>query len=782
MNITDELRATLESAFDEARARRHEYVTLEHLLLALCGNLEGLKILKSTGVDVDQLLEDVESYIDEHLERVPEDKELEPRQTVAFWRVLQRAAMHVQSSGKHEISAGNVLASLFREEESQAVFLLKKQGVSRLDITRYLSHGARKGKALPMKPGGAEGDGDEPLDEESLENPLESFTTDLVERAEKGLIDPLVGRKRELSLVCETLARRRKNNPVLVGDPGVGKTAIIEGLALAIHEGNVPDFLHDARIYALDMGSLLAGTRYRGDFEERLKAVISAILEQPKAILFIDEIHTIVGAGATSGGTLDASNLLKPALQSGELRCIGSTTYADYKAAFHRDRALARRFEKIDVDEPSVEESIKILKGLRDRYEEHHEVRFDTTALESAAELAAKYINERKLPDKAIDVIDQAGASNRLQPSSKRKKRIASSDVEAIVAKLAKIPAKNVSRTDKEALQSLERELKTVIFGQDQAIETLVSAIKVARAGLGPVDRPIGSFLLSGPTGVGKTELSKKLAEVLGITFLRFDMSEYMERHTVSRLIGAPPGYVGFDQGGLLTDAIRRTPHAVLLLDEVEKAHPEVFNVLLQVMDHATLTDNNGNKADFRHVILLMTTNAGGRELTANSLGFSPATTSTRVKSQESIERFFSPEFRNRLDAWVVFEPLSAESVLRIVDKLIGELRAQLVEKKVTIELTEGARQWLAKEGYDPKFGARPMRRLIEREIKKPLVDAILFGELQNGGVARVEAPPADVEPADKHLRLVPTPAPPAAPKPVAPNAAPEPDPEPAVN
>jgi ATP-dependent Clp protease ATP-binding subunit ClpA len=779
MNITDELRATLESAFDEARARRHEYVTLEHLLLALCGNLEGLKILKATGVDVDQLLEDVESYIDENLERVPDGKELEPRQTVAFWRVLQRAAMHVQSSGKHEISAGNVLASLFREDESQAVFLLKKQGVSRLDITRYLSHGARKNKTLPMKPTGAEGEGDEALDEETLENPLESFTTDLVERAEKGLIDPLVGRKRELSLVCETLARRRKNNPVLVGDPGVGKTAIIEGLALAIHEGNVPEFLSDARIYALDMGSLLAGTRYRGDFEERLKAVINAILEQPKAILFIDEIHTIVGAGATSGGTLDASNLLKPALQSGELRCIGSTTYADYKAAFHRDRALARRFEKIDVDEPSVEESIKILKGLRDRYEEHHEVRFDTTALESAAELAAKYINERKLPDKAIDVIDQAGASNRLQPSSRRKKRIASGDVEAIVAKLAKIPEKNVSRSDKEALHSLERELKNVIFGQDQAIETLVSAIKVARAGLGPVDRPIGSFLLSGPTGVGKTELSKKLAEVLGITFLRFDMSEYMERHTVSRLIGAPPGYVGFDQGGLLTDAIRRTPHAVLLLDEVEKAHPEVFNVLLQVMDHATLTDNNGNKADFRHVILLMTTNAGGRELTANSLGFSPATTSTRVKSQESIERFFSPEFRNRLDAWVVFEPLSAESVLRIVDKLIGELRAQLVEKKVTIDLTDGARDWLAKEGYDPKFGARPMRRLIEREIKKPLVDAILFGDLQNGGVARVEPPPAEVEPADKHLRLVPVPAAPkpAAPEPAAPELRPEPEP-----
>jgi len=767
MNITDELRATLESAFDEARARRHEYVTLEHLLLALCGNLEGLKILKATGVEVDQLLEDIESYLDDNVDRVADGQELEPRQTVAFWRVLQRAAMHVQSSGKHEIGAGNVLASLFREEESQAVFLLKKQGISRLDITRFLSHGARKQRALPMRPT-PEGDGEDAFDEESLDDPLEAFTTDLVDRASKGQIDPLVGRKRELSLVCETLARRRKNNPVLVGDPGVGKTAIVEGLALAIHEGNVPAFLADARIYALDMGAVLAGTRYRGDFEERMKAVIGAILEQPKAILFIDEIHTIVGAGATSGGTLDASNLLKPALSSGQLRCIGSTTYTDYKAAFHRDRALARRFEKIDIDEPTVEESVKILKGLRDRYEEHHEVRFDTTALESAAELAAKYINERKLPDKAIDVMDQAGASNRLQPASRRKKRIASSDVEAIVAKLAKIPERNVSRSDKEALQSLENELKAVIFGQDQAIDTLVSAIKVSRAGLGPADRPIGSFLLSGPTGVGKTELSKKLAEVLGISFLRFDMSEYMERHTVSRLIGAPPGYVGFDQGGLLTDAIRRTPHAVLLLDEIEKAHPEVFNVLLQVMDHATLTDNNGNKADFRHVILLMTTNAGGRELTANSLGFSPATTSTRIKSQEQIERFFSPEFRNRLDAWVVFEPLTGDSVLRIVDKLIGELRLQLVEKKIAIDLTDEARAWLAREGYDPKFGARPMRRLIEREIKKPLVDQILFGNLQHGGTARVD-PPESVG-TDEHLRLVTAPVtPPTPPRPVTP-------------
>ncbi|MEE2778024.1 MAG: ATP-dependent Clp protease ATP-binding subunit ClpA [Acidobacteriota bacterium] len=757
MNITDELRETLEAAFDEARARRHEYVTLEHLLLALCGNLEGLKILKAIGVDIDALLESVEAYLSENLEPVAPDDELDPRQTVAFWRILQRAAMHVQNSGSHEIGAGNVLASLMREEESQAVFLLKEQGVSRLDITRYLSHGVPKRKPAQLQ-GSSEGEGEvegeETFEETGLEEPLEAFTTDLVERASRSLIDPLIGRKAEVQLVCETLARRRKNNPVLVGDPGVGKTAIIEGLALAIHNEDVPEFLSSAKIYALDMGAVLAGTRYRGDFEERLKAVIDAILAEPDAILFIDEIHTIVGAGATSGGTLDASNLLKPALASGELRCIGSTTYSEFKAAFNRDRALARRFEKIDVEEASVEDSIKVLRGLRDRYEEHHEVKFGDAALETAAELAAKYINERRLPDKAIDVIDQAGASNRLQPKSRRKKRLGSGDVEAIVAKIARIPEKNVSRSDKQALANVAEELQAVIYGQEKVIATLSSAIKLSRAGLGPLERPIGSFLFSGPTGVGKTELAKQLANVLGINFIRFDMSEYMERHTVSRLIGAPPGYVGFDQGGLLTDAIRRTPHAVLLLDEIEKAHPEVFNILLQVMDHATLTDNNGNKADFRHVVLLMTTNAGGRELTGESLGFAPSTTSTRIKSQESIERFFSPEFRNRLDAWVVFEPLEGESVLKIVDKLIGELEVQLVEKKVDVELTDAARKWLAKEGYDGKFGARPMRRLIEREIKTPLVDMILFGELAGGGRLEVDGPDAGQE--EEHLVLRP--------------------------
>ncbi len=756
MNITDELRATLESAFDEARARRHEYVTLEHLLLALCGSLEGLTIFKATGVSVDDLLEDIEGYLQENFAAVPNEDELEPRQTVAFWRVLQRAAMHVQSSGKGEIGAGNVLASIFREEESHAVYLLKKYGLTRLDITRYLSHGVAKPQALESRSSSdpdSESDGEEVFEDEVAEDPLEAFTTDLVERASRGGIDPLVGRKNELLLVSQTLARRRKNNPVLVGDPGVGKTAIIEGLALAILEGNVPDFLSDARIYSLDMGAVLAGTRYRGDFEERLKAVIQAIVEQPKSILFIDEIHTIVGAGATSGGTLDASNLLKPALASGELRCIGSTTYSEFKASFQRDRALARRFERIDIDEASVDDSIKVLKGLRDRYEDHHEVRYENAALTTAAELAAKYINERRLPDKAIDVIDQAGAANRLLPKSRRKKRLNSSDIEAIVAKLAQIPEKNISRSDKEALGELEKELKKVIFGQDKAIDTLAGAIKLSRAGLGPEERPIGSFLFSGPTGVGKTELAKQLAEAMGIRFIRFDMSEYMERHTVSRLIGAPPGYVGFDQGGLLTDAVRRTPHAVLLLDEIEKAHPDVFNILLQVMDHATLTDNNGNKADFRHVILLMTTNAGGRELTSGGLGFAGSTTSTRVKSQESIERFFSPEFRNRLDAWVVFEPLEGDSVTLIVDKLIAELKQQLVAKKVEIELSEAARRWLAEKGYDASFGARPMSRLIEREIRRPLVDKILFGELENGGTLRIEAPAEEGE--EEHLVLV---------------------------
>jgi ATP-dependent Clp protease ATP-binding subunit ClpA len=746
MKMSDELQATVETAIAEARERRHEYVTLEHLLLALCADPRGIEILQAVGVRVAKLVDQIEKYLEEHLVRVAvpgddEDDAFEPKQTLAFWRVFERAAVHLQGAGKDTMDAGNVLASLLREQESQAVFLLAQQGVSRLDVVRYISHGTTK-HGLPG-PGGESPEAEDDDEEAPAKDPLRAYASNLNERAAKGLIDPLVGRQRELQLVVETLARRRKNNPVLVGDPGVGKTAIVEGLALAIHNGDVPDLLRDAQIFALDMGALLAGTKYRGEFEQRLKAVIQAVLDEPNHILFIDEIHTIVGAGAVNSGALDASNILKPALASGELRCIGSTTHSEYKAAFDRDRALARRFQQIDIDEPSVEDTIGILKGLRDRYEEHHGVRFLDGAIERAAELAAKYINDRRLPDKAIDVIDQAGAANRLLVSPQRLDSIGEPEVEAVVARLAKIPERSVSSSDEDALAHLEEKLRGVIYGQDDAVGTIVSAIKQSRAGLGPEDRPIGSFLFSGPTGVGKTELAKQLAEALHITFLRFDMSEYMEKHTVSRLIGAPPGYVGFDQGGLLTDAIRRTPHAVLLLDEIEKAHPDVFNVLLQVMDHATLTDNNGRKADFRHVVLILTTNAGGRELTGRSLGFSGASAaSTTAKSRPAIEKLFSPEFRNRIDAWVVFEPLQRDSVRRIVDKLVGELRVQLADKKdkkVEIELTDAAREWLADRGYEPDFGARPMRRLIEREIRRPLAELILFGELKRGGRVTVD-------------------------------------------
>jgi ATP-dependent Clp protease ATP-binding subunit ClpA len=741
MKLTDELQATVETAIAEARERRHEYVTLEHLLLALCADPRGLEILQAVNVRVSKLVEHLEKYLEEHLVKaaVPgddEDDAFEPKQTLAFWRVFERAALHLQGAGRDTMDAGNVLASLLREPESQAVFLLGQQGVSRLDVVRYISHGTTK-HGLP---GGELPETEEEEDEAPARDPLQAYAANLNERAAKGLVDPLVGRLRELQLVIETLARRRKNNPVLVGDPGVGKTAIVEGLALAIHNGDVPALLRDAQIFALDMGALLAGTKYRGEFEQRLKAVIQAVLNEPNHILFIDEIHTIVGAGAVNSGALDASNILKPALASGELRCIGSTTHAEYKSAFDRDRALARRFQQIDIEEPNVEDTVGILKGLRERYEEHHEVRFLDAALERAAELAAKYINDRRLPDKAIDVIDQAGAANRLLVPPDRKDSIGEHEVEAVVARLAKIPERSVSSSDEDALAHLEQKLRAVIYGQDDAVATLVAAIKQSRAGLGPEGRPIGSFLFSGPTGVGKTELAKQLAEAMHITFLRFDMTEYMEKHTVSRLIGAPPGYVGFDQGGLLTDAIRRTPHAVLLLDEIEKAHPDVFNVLLQVMDHATLTDNNGRKADFRHVVLILTTNAGGRELTGRRLGFTGTDASTTTaKSRSAIERLFSPEFRNRIDAWVVFEPLQRDSVHRIVDKMVDELRVQLADRKVEIELTDAARDWLADRGYEPDFGARPMRRLIERQIKRPLADMILFGELKNGGSVTVE-------------------------------------------
>ena len=747
INMTQELRTTLEAAMSEARERRHEYVTLEHLLLALCVDPNALEVLEAVRVDTSLIIAELEEFFEEHMTTAPapaddEDDEFEPKQTIALWRVFERAAVQLQSAGKDSLDSGNIIASLLREPDSHAVFLLQKQGVTRLDIVRYLSHGVKKDAWSQQPDGGLEA---ETVEDEEYGDPLEAFATNLNQSAAEGLIDPLVGRKDELLLLMQTLARRRKNNPVLIGDPGVGKTAIVEGLALAIHDGKfgdrkIPKLLAEATIYSLDMGALLAGTKYRGEFEQRLKAVIRAVTDDPNHILFIDEIHTIVGAGAVSSGSMDASNILKPALAAGRLRCIGSTTHAEYKQAFGRDRALARRFQKIDIEEPSLEDSVDILRGLRERYEEHHEVSYTDEGLQRAAELAHKYINDRRMPDKAIDVMDQAGAANQLR-EEERLEKLDSPEMEAVVASIAKIPEQSVSSTEEESLSDLEGDLKSVIFGQDQAIETLVSAIKLSRAGLGPEERPIGSFLFSGPTGVGKTELARQLAEAMHIGFQRFDMSEYMEKHTVSRLIGAPPGYVGFDQGGLLTDAIRRNPHTVLLLDEIEKAHPDVFNILLQVMDHATLTDNNGRKADFRHVVLLMTTNAGGRELTTKSMGFAdPGSTggpSTEAVSRPAIEKLFSPEFRNRLDAWIVFEPLSGESIEKVVDKLFGELADQLAEKDISIELTDGARAWLAENGYERDFGARPMRRLIEREIKRPLADDILFGGLRDGG--RVE-------------------------------------------
>jgi len=737
MTITKELEATLQMAFGEARRRRHEYVMLEHLLFALCADPVAARVLRSCGADLGHLVSGLEQFFTQ-LRRLPGGGEApEPKQTVAFWRVLQRAALHAQGAGKTGMDGGNVLASLYRERESHAVHLLEQQGVTRLDVLRFISHGITKGMRAdePM--------GEDELDEEEdapIKDPLATFTSNLVERAKKGQIDPLIGRTAELGRMIQVLCRRRKNNPVLVGDPGVGKTAIVEGLALAIHERKVPALLAKATLYSLDMGALLAGTKFRGQFEERIKGVIRAIQKDPHAILFIDEIHTIVGAGATAGGSMDASNLLKPALAAGDLRCIGSTTFQEYKASLERDRALGRRFQKIEVYEPSIDETVQILAGLRSRYEQYHEVRYADEALRAAAELSAKYVNDRHLPDKAIDVLDEAGAANRLSMPDLRKQTLGPHEIEAVVAKMAKIPEKTVSVSDEEALRGLEPELKTVIFGQDKAVAALVAAIKLARAGLGAAEKPIGSFLFSGPTGVGKTELAKQLARILGVAFLRFDMTEYMEKHTVSRLIGAPPGYVGFDQGGLLTDAVRKTPYAVLLLDEIEKAHPDVFGILLQVMDHATLTDNNGRKADFRHVILILTTNAGARELAAAQLGFGRGgSPSTLERSKSAIERTFNPEFRNRLDAWIAFDQLSPEAIVKVVDRQVAELADQLAEKQVRLELTPEGRAWLAEKGFDPAFGARPMARLIQNEIKKPLADQILFGPLKAGGNVRVE-------------------------------------------
>jgi ATP-dependent Clp protease ATP-binding subunit ClpA len=734
--ISKELETTLNTALNEAKRRRHEYVCLEHLLYALLQDKDAGAAMLNCGGDLERLRKSLEEFFSGQLETLPDGLIQEPQQTLGFHRVLQRAVIHAQSAEKKEINGGNLLIAMFREPDCYAVYLLEEQGITRFDVVNYISHGISKiatGEELPQSE-------DESSEEEKPSqrvNPLEAFTVNLVNRAAQGSIDPLIGREDEIERTIHVLCRRRKNNPIYVGDPGVGKTAIAEGLALKIHRGEVPDALKSAVIYALDMGALLAGTKFRGDFEARLKGVLAGLKKKPDTILFIDEIHTIVGAGATSGGSMDASNILKPALASGELKCIGSTTYHDYKSYFERDRALARRFQKIEIPEPSQDEAYKILEGLKPHYEKHHGVHYSTAAIRAAVQLSAKHINDRRLPDKAIDVIDEIGAAVKLQPADKRKKTIGAKDIEKIVAKIAKIPPRSVSTSDKEQLQNLDRDLKLVVFGQDAAIETLAGTIKLSRSGLGHPEKPIGCFLFSGPTGVGKTEVAKQLAQVMGIEFLRFDMSEYMEKHTVSRLIGAPPGYVGFDQGGLLTDAINRNPYAVLLLDEIEKAHPDLFSILLQVMDHATLTDNNGKKADFRNIILIMTTNAGAREMSGAPLGF--AAQSNVGKGKEAIEKMFSPEFRNRIDAMVTFNALSPENIERVVEKFIMELDHQLNEKKVFLQLTPKARRWFAERGYDPAFGARPMARLIQNEIKRVLADEILFGKLQNGGKVEVD-------------------------------------------
>jgi ATP-dependent Clp protease ATP-binding subunit ClpA len=734
--ISKELEGTLNTAVREAKRRRHEYVCLEHLLYALLQDKDARSAIIACGGDIERLRKALDEFLNSQLETLPAGLDREPQQTLSFHRVLQRTVIHAQSAEKKLINGGNLLIAMFRETDSYAVYLLQEQGITRFDVVNYVSHGISK---IPQSEERAPSD-EEPGEEEQPArrlNPLKAFAVNLVEKAAQGNIDPLIGRTDEIERTIHVLCRRRKNNPIYVGDPGVGKTALAEGLALKIHHGEVPDALKDAVIYALDMGALLAGTKFRGDFEARLKGVLAGLKKQPNSILFIDEIHTIVGAGATSGGSMDASNILKPALASGELKCIGSTTYHDYKSYFERDRALARRFQKIEISEPSVDEAYQILQGLKPHYEKHHGVHYSSAALHAAVKLSAKHINDRRLPDKAIDVIDEIGAAVKILPAEKRKKTVGAKDVEKIVAKIAKIPPRSVSVSDKEQLQNLERDLKLTVFGQDAAIEMLASTIKLSRSGLGHPEKPIGCFLFSGPTGVGKTEVAKQLARVMGIEFIRFDMSEYMEKHTVSRLIGAPPGYVGFDQGGLLTDAINRNPYAVLLLDEIEKAHPDLFNILLQVMDHATLTDNNGKKADFRNIILIMTTNAGAREMSGSPLGF--AAQSNVGKGKEAIEKMFSPEFRNRLDAMITFNSLGMEIIERVVDKFIIELDHQLNEKKVFLQLTARARRWFAERGYDPAFGARPMARLIQNEIKRVLADEILFGKLQSGGQVEVD-------------------------------------------
>jgi len=738
--IAQELEVSLHMAFVDARQKRHEFITVEHLLLALLDNPTAAEVMRAVGANIEDLRKNLTQFIAEHTPTVAGTDDVDTQPTLGFQRVIQRAIMHVQSSsnGKKEVTGANVLVAIFGEKDSHAVYYLHQQGITRLDVVNFISHGITK-QPTENKDKAAAGNENQEQEQESegKSSPLENYTQNLNKSAAEGKIDPLIGRDQELERVVQTLCRRRKNNPLLVGEAGVGKTAIAEGLAKRIVEGEVPEILKDSIVYSLDMGALLAGTKYRGDFEQRLKGVLKKLTNNPNAILFIDEIHTLIGAGAASGGTLDASNLLKPALSSGQLKCIGATTYTEYRGVFEKDHALSRRFQKIDVNEPSVDETVQILRGLKSRFEEHHGIKYSAAAISTAAELSARYINDRQLPDKAIDVIDEAGAAQRILPKSKQKKIIGKTDIEEIIAKIARIPPHNVSSDDRSKLQTLDRDLKNVVFGQDKAIEALAAAIKMARSGLGSPQKPIGSFLFSGPTGVGKTEVARQLAYVMGIELIRFDMSEYMERHAVSRLIGAPPGYVGFDQGGLLTEAISKKPHAVLLLDEIEKAHPDIFNILLQVMDHGTLTDNNGRKADFRNVIIIMTTNAGAEALQKSTIGF----TNSKQSGDElaEIKRMFTPEFRNRLDASISFKALDEEIILRVVDKFLMQLEQQLHEKKVEAIFTDALRKHLASKGFDPLMGARPMSRLIQETIRKALADELLFGKLVSGGKVTVD-------------------------------------------
>ena len=738
--IAQELEVSLHMAFVEARQQRHEFITVEHLLLALLDNPSAAEVLRACAANIDDLRKSLANFIKDNTPQVAGTDEVDTQPTLGFQRVIQRAIMHVQSTGngKKEVTGANVLVAIFGEKDSHAVYYLHQQGVTRLDVVNFIAPGIKKGESPePTKSGEPQAESEEGGEKNEKASPLEQFTVNLNQLAKDGKIDPLIGRDFEVERTIQILCRRRKNNPLLVGEAGVGKTAIAEGLAWRITQGDVPEILAEAQVYSLDMGALLAGTKYRGDFEQRLKGVLKSLKDKPNAVLFIDEIHTLIGAGAASGGTLDASNLLKPALSSGQLKCIGATTFTEYRGIFEKDAALSRRFQKVDVVEPTVQETVDILKGLKSRFEEHHGVKYAVAALQAAAELSAKYINDRHLPDKAIDVIDEAGAAQRILPPSKRKKTISKAEVEEIVAKIARIPPANVSNDDRGKLKTLERDLKSVVFGQDKALEVLASAVKMARSGLGRGDKPIGSFLFSGPTGVGKTEAAKQLAYIMGIELMRFDMSEYMERHAVSRLIGAPPGYVGFDQGGLLTEAVTKKPHAVLLLDEIEKAHPDIYNVLLQVMDHGTLTDNNGRKADFRNVIIIMTTNAGAETMNKATIGF----TNPREAGDEmaDIKRLFTPEFRNRLDATVSFKALDETIILRVVDKFLLQLETQLAEKKVEVTFTDALRKHLAKKGFDPLMGARPMQRLIQDTIRRALADELLFGKLVDGGRLTVD-------------------------------------------